>query len=363
MYTKLLFSLFLCITLQYSYSQISPEELTKAEQELLKIQTLYSKEHVEYAKAAFNLALLYYQKEDNEDEGLELATIALRFIRKKEGPKGSLYTESLAKLNNQRALFIDANLAIEAIQAAGNRHSAAYVMALLQQAKAFILSPDMDEAHSSALEAYSILSNLSKEESAPVYDKIPKYLSPSLISFIKKQIRVKEALLTIPNTIELADRLTIFSEESIGSEIRTLANEYLLKGESEFVCLVLRDPKGRYEPSCLNQAAMVSVLPVYEYQTKMLEEGMSIQVITQNIKTKSINGEFIAPPPGALVYMMAPNNKYYDFSSKKLVDIKPHIMMYFPKIEAESIGFNGQGGIPGFYQEYPHLSVVHIETD
>lgn len=140
-----------------------------------------------------------------------------------------------------------------------------------------------------------------------------------------------------------------------------------ITGTNEFVCLVLTDEKGRYEPSCLNQAAMRSVYPVYEYQTRQLARGMSIQDIYKNIKKMSVNQKLPAPDPGALVYMMSPSNTFYDHFSQKLIDVKPHVMLYLPQLNASSLGFSldnhNKYGLPMFYDEYPHLSVIHISTD
>lgn len=135
-----------------------------------------------------------------------------------------------------------------------------------------------------------------------------------------------------------------------------------LKGTNEFVCMVVKDGKGRYEPSCFNRAAMKAVFPVYEYQAKLLAQGKTIQEIHDKIKKKSMSKYFPAPEPGAIVYMMSKNNKYYDYFNNKLMDIPPHIMLYFPKIKASSLEFSGEKGLPMFYDEYPHLSVVHIHT-
>ena len=60
--------------------------------------------------------------------------------------------------------------------------------------------------------------------------------------------------------------------------------------------------------------------------------------------------------------MMSTNNKFYDHFNKKLIDVTPHIMLYLPKIEATSLGFNNKHGLPMFYNEYPHLSVIHVQT-
>ena len=136
-----------------------------------------------------------------------------------------------------------------------------------------------------------------------------------------------------------------------------------VEGTNGFVCLVLRDPFGRYEPSALNEAAMKSVFPVYEYQTRELAKGKSIDEILAAIEAKAKSGEFPAPEPGAIVYMMSPKNKYYNFWSKTLDDIEPHIMLYYPKLDGDQLGFTGEKGLPMFYNEYSHMSVVHILTD
>lgn len=107
---------------------------------------------------------------------------------------------------------------------------------------------------------------------------------------------------------------------------------------------------------------MQSVLPVYEYQTAQLAKGINIKAIHANIETMARIGTFKAPAPGALVYMMAPDNKYYDHFSNTLMDISPHIMLYYPTLDKNELGFNNDNGGPMLYDEYPHLSVVHIHT-
>lgn len=133
-----------------------------------------------------------------------------------------------------------------------------------------------------------------------------------------------------------------------------------ITGTNEFVCLVLRDGKGRFEPSCLNKAAMKSIFPVYEFEAQMLQNGKNISDIHKAIEERFKQGQFEAPAPGALVYMMSKRNRFYNHFEQKLVDISPHIMLYLPKVGQSSLGLNGHDGLPGFYNEYPHLSVIHI---
>jgi len=135
-----------------------------------------------------------------------------------------------------------------------------------------------------------------------------------------------------------------------------------VSGSNEFVCLVWADKQGTFEPSCFNEPAKKAVLPVYQFQRQMLETKMGIKEIHKKIADKAKRGEFPTPGPGAVVYMMSARNKFYDHFSRKLIRVEPHVMLYYPKIKASSLGFNSEGGLPGFYSDYPHLSVVHIHT-
>ncbi len=135
-----------------------------------------------------------------------------------------------------------------------------------------------------------------------------------------------------------------------------------IEGSNEFTCLVWADIKGTFEPSCLNNSAREAILPVYEFKRRMLEKGENMSEILDEIASRARKGEFLAPAPGAVIYMMSNRNKFFRHTDGKILDIEPHIMLYFPRLEASSLGFNGQDGTPSFYHEFPHVSVVHIHT-
>lgn len=134
-----------------------------------------------------------------------------------------------------------------------------------------------------------------------------------------------------------------------------------VQGTNQFMCLVWADEQGTFEPSCFNQAAVESVFPVYEFQRSMLEKGEDIKAIVSQITVKANSGEFPTPNPGALVYMMSERNKYFDHYEKKLYDVGPHLMLYYPKLNPDSLGF-GVEGLPDVYDDYPHLSVIHVHA-
>ncbi|MEX0297472.1 MAG: hypothetical protein AB3N28_00275 [Kordiimonas sp.] len=133
-----------------------------------------------------------------------------------------------------------------------------------------------------------------------------------------------------------------------------------IEGSNGFTCLLLTDPQGRYEPSCLNQEAMRSVFPVYAYQTKMLYQGLDYAQITANVKQKAILGEFPQAGHGGLVYMMSEENKWHHHGQEKTYKVPPHLMFYFPAIEPETMGFNKNFGQPSLIREYAHLSTLMV---
>lgn len=80
-------------------------------------------------------------------------------------------------------------------------------------------------------------------------------------------------------------------------------------GKNNFTCLVLRDPNGRFKPSCLNYQAVFSILSAYELQMKSLYNGLSNEEINAALDKAFKNGKIPKAETGALVYMMSPNNK------------------------------------------------------
>ncbi len=227
MHSKLLLSLFFCLVVQYSHSQVSPQALTKAQQELSEAQTLYSKEHIEYGKAALNLALLYYQDENNQDEARIWAAIGLRIIRKEKGSKSNLYLESLAQLSEHQARLIDADLTLEELEKANKKLSVSYVKALLQRAKIYLLDQESGDAYEYAYQAYKILPKLPKEKRTPIYQNMSEYLPTDIIAFIEQQLQVQEAFSPPIDSIELADKITAFADIIIHSDIRYFEYMYI----------------------------------------------------------------------------------------------------------------------------------------
>lgn len=128
-------------------------------------------------------------------------------------------------------------------------------------------------------------------------------------------------------------------------------------GKNNFTCFVVRDPRGRFEPSCLNEQAVRSILPAYELQMKLLYKGQTAEETHAALGKAFKDGELPASETGALVYMMSPNNKIY--FKGKLVPTPVHQMYYYPKLDDKVFSL-ASGPVFLWQEEFPHLSALIV---
>ncbi|MGK0299024.1 MAG: hypothetical protein ACI9XC_002650 [Gammaproteobacteria bacterium] len=134
--------------------------------------------------------------------------------------------------------------------------------------------------------------------------------------------------------------------------------ESIKKGTNNFTCFVVREPKGRYEPSCLNEEAMRSVFPTYELQMNLLYSGLSYEETYKRTELAFKNTQIPTAEVGSLVYMMSPNNKFYNQSTEKLERSPVHQMYYYPKLQDST--FSIKDGPPWLWQGFPHMSALIV---
>ncbi len=133
----------------------------------------------------------------------------------------------------------------------------------------------------------------------------------------------------------------------------------VIKGTNGFTCLVMQNPEGRFEPSCLNRQAMAFVFATYEYHTRLRYQGVPQKIIMQNLKKMSESGELPPSAEGAIVYMQSNNNRF-DLDGGKVVEVPPHLMFFTGKLGENVYGFKGLPGYPRLFQGYPHLSALVV---
>lgn len=128
------------------------------------------------------------------------------------------------------------------------------------------------------------------------------------------------------------------------------------KGSNNFTCFVVREPKGRYEPACLNEQAVRSILPAYELHMKLLHEGVSYKDTHTALDEAFKKGKLPAAETGSLVYMMSPHNKFY--YKGKIYPTPIHHMYFYPKLDNEV--FSLKGGPVSLWQGFPHVTALIV---
>ncbi len=124
------------------------------------------------------------------------------------------------------------------------------------------------------------------------------------------------------------------------------------KGSNGFACLVERswakdpgdpefwNPKMR-APTCLNQAAVQSILPPYLERTKWVLAGASEAQVRDRIQQSIKTHKATSPRSGAMSYMMSKQQYLSDDGGHPW---HPHVMFYFPATVASgSWGANLEG--------------------
>lgn len=132
----------------------------------------------------------------------------------------------------------------------------------------------------------------------------------------------------------------------------------IVKGKNNFTCLVVREPKGRFEPSCFNEQARRSILPTYELHMSLLVKGFSNKEVYTKIGLAFDKGELPGAETGSLVYMMSSNNRTSILESGKFYPTPVHQMFYYPRLKDEV--FSLKGSTSSLWQGFPHLSALVV---
>jgi hypothetical protein len=134
---------------------------------------------------------------------------------------------------------------------------------------------------------------------------------------------------------------------------------HLIKtGSNGFTCLVVREPLGRYEPTCFNPPAMKSVFYTYQMHMKYLYMGYDCSQTYQKIVQAFEHEKLPLPEPASLVYMMSPNNQNYYPQSKVVKKCMAHQMYFYPKLSDETFALASGGS--SLWQGFPAMSALIV---
>ncbi len=189
--------------------------------------------------------------------------------------------------------------------------------------------------------------------------KLLPYLLFLLLPSIGHSFNVGDAK-TIKNASEAApEHIT-----SAATILKFTGTEFIpiQKGTNNFTCFTVTEPKGRFEPACLNKEAMRSVFPTYALHMKLMYKGFSYTETSKKLGAAYKKGEIPTAETAALVYMMSPNNIVYDPKTDAVRPFPTHQMYFYPKLENET--FSLKKGPPWLWQGFPHMSalIVYVKS-
>lgn len=255
--------LFLLIVVTRTQAQQEPVldtvAILEAQAALQEAEILYSKEHVNYAKAELLLSSLY-MKDPNlailwEDKALE----ALLKIRQKEGATSSLYQWALRQLPSPQNKLFESQLNLEEAEANKNSQPALYVQRLLERAKVFVEEDDWDAYELTTL-AMKWLPRLAPSEQRKIRAYATTNIAPSRLAIASSQAAMDKALSTsTTDSLELANLLWQYGAAVLEQEKLT-PGDYL---DMDSVYLRLTQALGIYE----EQLGVTSEAYQIAYQT------------------------------------------------------------------------------------------------
>jgi CHAT domain-containing protein/tetratricopeptide (TPR) repeat protein len=207
----LFYFLFTFFQLTLSYGQAATAaELAKAEAEEKAAKNKFSKDHIDYTKAAINLAKFYYQDSDKQENADSLVIPALRFIKKIFTANSEQYKHALDSIPSSIASFIYVEFDIEeTLSTLGGSKSPTYAKHLITRSISWLNNFD-SKGHIDCLDAFRILALYPTLKNKEIYEYAYQNIDSVIISLVEHKIELEKEKSVFPNTITYADALIRF---------------------------------------------------------------------------------------------------------------------------------------------------------
>ena len=111
------------------------------------------------------------------------------------------------------------------------------------------------------------------------------------------------------------------------------------KGKSSVTCVVNRSWTHALEPHCYDEEGARTVMLIELRRNFLRHRGLSESEIEADIGRGLLAGKFRLPTRPALSYMMSAEQVLYDDKGKLVGKWRPHLMIYFPYMTTQSLGF------------------------
>jgi hypothetical protein len=132
---------------------------------------------------------------------------------------------------------------------------------------------------------------------------------------------------------------------STGATIHVLEGEDWViaeKGTTGVECWVARSRPNSIEPHCFDAEGAATILPIHMHEARLRLQGRSKAEIDGEIAAGVVSGRFRLPARPAMSYMMSAGQVLVSDEGQNVGRWQPHLMIYYPYLQAESLGLYGE---------------------
>jgi hypothetical protein len=135
------------------------------------------------------------------------------------------------------------------------------------------------------------------------------------------------------------------------------------RGTSGVTCYVGRSWRDSLEPQCFDAEGSATVLPAELERAALRQQGTSEAEIEREIARRLLAGDLRPPRRPAMSYMMSSGQVLYNDEGKHAGRWEPHLMIYYPNLRSEDIGWRGAASSEAalvFDEGGPFTSIVVV---
>jgi hypothetical protein len=110
------------------------------------------------------------------------------------------------------------------------------------------------------------------------------------------------------------------------------------RGTNGVTCYVARSWSASLEPHCFDAEGSASILRIHILELRLQVQGLDEAAIDHEIDAALARGDLRLPTRPAMSYMMSAGQKLISDDGRPVGAWQPHIMLYYPGLEADAMG-------------------------